>query len=202
MDSDGTNISFIADIGLTTHHIWDTYEWEQISISPTGERIAFTSALYQNGELIDLEPSLKKAKNVAAPLFIINSDGTNLTQLTPSLKGRHDFLDRWSPDGKILTADFIHFSENGNMHGSPYLISLDDQDIANGWKETPVRQIIGSDNPIKINNEDQLNETPVRNDSLSNGTENKQIPSFRFFQLFFCLMGAWILQKKRFFYDK
>ncbi|WP_305064037.1 TolB family protein [Methanococcoides sp.] len=202
IDTDGTNISFIADIGLTTHHIWDTYEWEQISISPTGERIAFTSALYQNGDLIDMEPSLKKAKHVAAPLFIINSDGTNLTQLTPSLRGRHDFLDGWSPDGNILTVDFIHFSENGNMHGSPHLISLNDQDIANGWEEMAVSQIIGNDNPTKINNEKDLNETPVLNDSLANGTENKQSPSFRLFQFVFCLMGAWMLQKKRFFYDK
>lgn len=200
IDVDGTNLSFITDLGLTSHHFW-TYEWEQISISPSGDMIVFTSALYPSGELIDIEPSVKKLEYIPAPLFITNSDGTNLTQLTPSLKGRHDFFVGWSPDGNMFTASFIQFSKDGNEHGGAYLFSLDGTNFTDGWKEMPAIQMIGNNNLVQVNRTDQLNENPVSDEPTSNETENKRSPSFLSLQFISCLMCVWLLQKRQRLHD-
>jgi len=201
IDVDGTNLTFITDIGLTSHHVWDTWEWEQISISPSGDMIVFTSALYPTGELIDIEPSVNKLEYIPAPLFIINSDGTNLTQLTPALKGKHDFFGGWGPDEKMFTASFIHFSKDGNDHGGAYLFSLDGTNFTDGWKEMPVSHIIGNNNLVQVNRTDQLNENPVSDEPTSNETENKQSPSFLSLQFISCLIGVWLLQKRQRLHD-
>lgn len=201
IDVDGTNLSYITDIGLTSHHIWIAYEWEQISISPSGDMIVFTSALSQTGELIDREPSIEELDYIAAPLFMINSDGTNLTQLIPSLKGKHDFFDGWSPDGNMFTASFIQFSKDGTDHGGTYLFFLDGTNFTDGWKEMPVSQIIGNDNLVQVNSTSQFNDNPVLDEPTSNETENKQSPSFLSLQFISCLIGVWLLQKRQRLHD-
>lgn len=201
IDVDGTNHSFITDIGLTSHHVWNTYDWEQISISPFGDMIVFTSALYPTGELIDIEPSINELEDITAPLFIINSDGTNLTQLTPALKGRHDFFDGWSPYEKMLTASFIQFSKDGNDHGDVYLFFLNYTNFSGEWKEMQVSQIIGISNLVQVNSTSQLNDNPVPDETTSDETENKQIPSFSSLQFISCLMGVWLLQKRQRLHD-
>ena len=202
IDVDGTNLTFITDIGLTSHHVWDTWEWEQISISPSGDMIVFTSALNPSThELIDIEPSVNKLEYIPAPLFIINSDGTNLTQLTPALKGKHDFFGEWSPDEKMFTANFIQFSKDGNEHGGAYLFSLDGTNLSSEWKEMPAIQVIGNNNLVQVNSTDQLNENPVSDEPTSNETENKQSPSFLSLQFISCLIGVWLLQKRQRLHD-
>jgi Tol biopolymer transport system component len=199
IDADGTNLSFISDIGLTSRHVWETSasEWEQISISPDGDTIAFTSALYPSGELIDLEPSLTKAKNIAAPLFIISSNGTNRTQLTPALKGRYDFLDGWSPDGRALVTASINYGSS-DIRGGYTLFSLDGTNLSDGWQEMPVSQIIiGNDNPTQTGNSVQENVKPSLNGTASDTKDNEKSPSFQFLHLVFCIMAMWVLQKKR-----
>ena len=202
IDVNGTNLSFITDIGLTSHHVWITYKWEQISISPSGDMIVFTSALNPStDELIDMEPSIEELDYIAAPLFIINSNGTNLTQLTPALKRKHDFFGEWGPDEKMFTARFIHFSKDGNEHGGAYLFSLDGTNFTDGWKEMPASQMIGNDNLVQVNSTDQINEKPLPDEPTSNETENKQSPSFISLQFISCLIGVWLLQKRQRLHD-
>ena len=201
IDVDGTNLYFVTDIGLTSHHVWITYEFEQISISPSGDMIVFTSALSPTGELIDIEPSIEEFDYIAAPLFIINSDGTNLTQLTPSLKGNHDFFFGWSPDEKMFNSKFHSVFQRWNDHGNIYLFSLDGTNFTDGWKEIPVSHIIDNDNLVQVNSTDQLNENPVPDEPTSNETENKQSPSFLSLQFISCLIGVWLLQKRQRLHD-
>ena len=196
IDVDGTNLSFITDIGLTSHHVWITYKWEQISISPSGDIIVFTSALNPSThELINIEPSVEKRRDITAPLFIINSDGTNLTQLTPALEGWHYFFDGWSPDGKMFMAVYRSFSKDGNDHAYRSLFSLDGTNFTDGWKEMPASQMIGNDNLVQVNSTDQINEKPLPDEPTSNETENKQSPSFISLQFISCLIGVWLLKK-------
>jgi Tol biopolymer transport system component len=198
IDADGTNLSFISDIGLTSRHVWESSasEWEQISTSPDGDTIAFTSALYPSGELIDLEPSLTKAKNIAAPLFIISSNGTNRTRLTPALKGRYDFLDGWSSDGRTLVTASINYG-GSDIRGGYTLFSLDGTNISDGWQEIPVSRIIGNDNPAQTGNSVQENVKPPLNGTASDTKANEKSPSFQFLHLVFCIMAMWVLQKKQ-----
>jgi len=202
IDVDGTNLSYITDIGLTSHYVWLTCGWEQISISPSGDIIVFTSALNPSThELIDIEPSVEKRRDITAPLFIINSDGTNLTQLTPALEGWHYFFDGWSPDGKMFMAVYIPFSKDGNDHAYRYLFSLDGTNFTDEWKEMPAIQMIGNNNLVQVNSTDQLNENPVSDEPTSNETENKQSPSFLSLQFISCLIGVWLLQKRQRLHD-
>ncbi|WP_269851292.1 TolB-like translocation protein [Methanosarcina horonobensis] len=55
--------------------------------------------------------------DIAAPLFIINSNGSNLTQVTPAVKGRYDTCINWSPDGKQLTIGSTIYTDPGGTMG-------------------------------------------------------------------------------------
>ncbi len=205
IDVDGTNLTYIADFGLTSSLFWDFF-WSPInkankfSISPSGDLIAFTSALYPDtGKIIESEPVISKCQNIAAPLFIVNSDDSNITQITQTTKGRHDLLREWSPDGKRFTIGSILFSSDSDWDESEnFLVELNSENSSSTWKSMPVKEIIANEEPSTVG-ETQINESNSTNTSQI--TENKEIgnqsPSFMFFQLFSCIMGIWLLHKNR-----
>jgi Tol biopolymer transport system component len=192
IDINGTNLSYITDIGLTFHYFWEQYE--EISISPSGDTIAFTSGLYSDGESIDSG----KAKRIAAPLFVINSDGTNLTQLTSAINGIHAYPNEWDSDGKMLTANYLQLSDRGNGDTSPFLFSLDGDNLTGGWQELPVSQIYSRVNSTGYNKSVHVSEKSVLNNTSAGPeeTKNKQSPSFRIVDLLFAVMCLYLLKKR------
>ncbi|MDI9395277.1 MAG: hypothetical protein QM426_07605 [Euryarchaeota archaeon] len=205
IDIDGTNLTYITDFGLTSSFFWYFFgspinKANKYTISPSGDLISFTSALNPDtGELIEYEPETSKWQNIAAPLFIVNSDGSNLTQITPTIKGRHDLLREWSPDGKQFTLGSIHFSSDNNWDkGENFLLELNTLNSSYTWKNTPVKKIVGSEESSNINKV-QIKEPDSKN--ASQATEHKetsnQSPSFMFLQLFTCIMGVWLLHKSK-----
>jgi Periplasmic component of the Tol biopolymer transport system len=194
---DGTNLTFITNFGRTYPYFWNSFEEaKRFSISPPGEIIAFTSTLYPDtGKIIENEPASSARQKIAAPLFIVNSDGSDLTQVTPAIKGRHEIFGKWSPDGTKFTIDSVIFSENRERDSS--LVELNALNSSYTWKNMPVKKILGSEGAVidKV----QINEPDFTN--TSQATENKetsnQSPSFMFLQLFVCIMGVWLLHKAR-----
>lgn len=178
IDADGTNLTFITNFGLTSSYFWDLF-WDplnkanQFSISPSGDVIAFTSALYPDtGEIIKNEPGSSKCQNIAAPIFIVNSDGSNLTQVTPVIKGRHDILREWSPDGEWLTIGSILFSSGSRRdYKETALVELNAINSSYVWKNMQVKEILGDEEPVVIDNI-QSNESNSTN--TSNATEHKE----------------------------
>ncbi|MGI5991988.1 MAG: TolB family protein [Methanosarcina sp.] len=205
IDVDGTNLTHIADFGLTSSLFWDFF-WSPInkankfSISPSGDLIAFTSALYPDtGKIIENEPRISKCQNIATPLFVVNSDGSNLTQITQTTKGRHDVLREWSPDGKRLTIGSILFSSDSDWdEGENFLVELNSENSSSAWKSMPVKEIIGNEEPSTVG-EIQIDEFNSTNTSQINEHKEtgNQSPSFMFFQLFSCIIGIWLLHKNR-----
>ncbi|MDI9395255.1 MAG: hypothetical protein QM426_07490 [Euryarchaeota archaeon] len=209
IDIDGTNLTFITNFGLTSSYFWDFF-WspldkaKQFSISPSGNLIAFTSALYpDNGKIIENEPGPSKLQSVTAPLFIVNSDGSNLNQITKTIKGRHDLLREWSPDGKRFTIGSILFSSNSDWdEGENFLVELSSENSSYTWKSMPVKEIIengepGSIDKAKTDKPNSANISQSINTSQADDLEEtgKQSPSFVFLQLFVCILGAWLMHK-------
>ncbi len=209
IDIDGTNLTFITNFGLTSSYFWDLF-WspldkaKQFSISPSGNLIAFTSALYpDSGKLIENEPGPSKLQNVAAPLFIVNSDGSNLNQITKTIKGRHDLLREWSPDGKRFTIGSILFSSDSDWdEGENFLVELNSENSSSTWKSMPVKEIIENGEPstidkAKTDKPNSANVSQSINTSQAADLEEtgKQSPSFVFLQLFVCILGAWLMHK-------
>jgi len=210
IDIDGTNLTFITNFGLTSSYFWDLF-WspldkaKQFSISPSGNLIAFTSALYpDSGKLIENEPGPSKLQNVAAPLFIVNSNGSNLTQITQTIKGRHDIIREWSPDGKQLTIGSIIFSSDSDWnYGESSLTKINVLNSSFIWKNIPVKEIIGgskesstidkakTDKPNSANVTQSINTSQVADPEKT----GKQSPSFVFLQLLVCILGVWLVHK-------
>lgn len=197
IDLDGTNLLHITNIGLTTHYIWDTYDINEVSISPSGKTIAFTSALGEDGKFIGHEPSIESRKFIRAPLFTINSDGTNLTQITPAVKGRHDFIGQWSPDSKMLTASTIQFVNDETIFGNFYLVSLDNKNLADGWKEMPVSSITEKDTLVRLNKSSQASVKNIEDKEGSTEQNSHQSPSFRCTDLFVSLICVYLLKWRK-----
>ncbi len=197
IDIDGTHLLHITDIGLTTHYIWEVYDYKQVSISPSGKTIAFTSAISEDSKTIDHEPSIESRKLIDAPLFTINSDGTNLTQLTPAVKGKHDFVEGWSPDSKILTATTIHFKNDETIHGSSYLISLDGTNLTDGWKEMPVSEILGNENEVQLNNSIPASVKDIEDKDEAKGQNTPQSPAFQMTDLLVCFICICLLKLRK-----
>ncbi|MCK9313592.1 MAG: hypothetical protein M0P20_06040, partial [Methanocorpusculum sp.] len=210
IDVDGTNLTCITNLGLTSSHFWNLF-WspidkaKQFSISPSGNIIVFTSALYpDSGKLIENEPGPSKLQSITAPLFIVNSNGSNLTQVTPIIKGRHDIFREWGPDGKQLTIGSIVFSSDSDWDcGESSLIKLNVLNSSFIWKNNPVKEIIGGSkesSTIDKNKTDKPNSVNVSqsiNTSQAVDTEqtSKKSPSFVFLQLFVCILGVWLIHK-------
>ncbi len=188
IDVNGTNLTYITNFGLTTSYFWDLF-WgpldkaKQFSISMSGNTIAFTSALYPDtGKIIENEPDPSTRQNVAAPLFVINSDGSNLTQVTPTIKGKYDISKEWSPNGKQFTVESVKFSRIRILDGGGIsLVETDARNFSPVWKNVPVKKILMSEeptNPDKIQNEEHNSK------NASNATEHKdrreQFPYFTF----------------------
>ena len=188
IDVDGSNLTFITNFGLTSSYFWDLF-WDpldkakQFSISPSGDLIAFTSALYSDtGEIIQNEPGPSKCQNIAAPVFIVNSDGSNLTQVTPSVKGRHDVLREWSPNGRQFAIGSVQFSTDSDWYyKESSLIELDSENSSSFWKNMPVKEVLGSKGSAII---DKIQSNESNSTNTLNATEHKetkmQFPYFKF----------------------
>jgi Tol biopolymer transport system component len=201
IDIDGTNLSFITNFGLISSYFWELSEGaKQFSISPSGKIIAFTSALYPDtGKIIENEPNPSKYQNIAAPLFIVNSNGSNLTQVTPTVKGRYDTFGEWNPDGKQFTTNTIIFSKNSGLSGEgSSLVELSSENASSIWKNMPLKKIIGNE---EFSNVDKIQINEPNSTNTSQVTEHKETseksPSSMFLQIFTCVVGIWLLHKKR-----
>lgn len=178
IDVDGSNLTFITNFGLTSSYFWDLL-WDpldkakQFSVSPSGDLIAFTSALYPDtGEIIQNEPGPSKCQNIAAPVFIVNSDGSNLTKVTPSVKGRHDVLREWSPNGRQFAIGSVLFSRDGDWYyKESSLVELDSENSSSVWKDMPVKEILGSKGPAII---DKIQSNESNSTNTLNATEHKE----------------------------
>ncbi len=201
IDIDGANLTFITNFGLTTSYFWNVCnEAKQFSISPSGDLIAFTSALYPDTEkIIDYEPGPSTRQNIAVPLFIVNSDGSNFTQVTPTIKGLYEMFGEWNPNGKQFTTDPIQLSDYPQQGDEgTCLVELEARNSSSVWKNMPVKKIIGNEESITVDKA-QINEPDASDTSQvaeSRETDN-QSPSFMFLQLFVCIMGVWLLHKVR-----
>lgn len=195
---DGTNITFITNFGQTSPNTWKYFdEGQHFSISPSGKVIAFMSAFDSaTGKAIENYDTVNL--NIAAPLFIVNSDGSNLTQMTPAVKGRYDTCISWSPDGKQFTIGSIMYTDPGWKYGDSYLVKLDSENSSSIWKVLSVKEIIGSEESSTVDKA-QINEPNSTNTSqvVENKKTSDQSPSFTFLQLFICLMGIWLLHKSK-----
>ena len=197
IDIDGTNITFITNFGQTSPNTWKYFDESQhFSISPSGKIIAFMSAFdsatgkaIENYDIFNLK--------IAAPLFIVNSDGSNLTQVTPAVKGRYDTCINWSPDGKQFTIGSTTYMDPGWDHVNNSLVELDSENSSSIWKSLPVKKIIKSEesgtDKVQINEPNSTNTSQV----VENKKTSNQSPSFTFLQLFICLMGIWLLHKSK-----
>jgi len=195
---DGTNITFITNFGQTSPNTWKYFdEGQHFSISPSGKVIAFMSAFDSaTGKAIENYDTVNL--NIAAPLFIVNSDGSNLTQMTPAVKGRYDTCISWSPDGKQFTIGSTMYTDPGWKYGDSYLVKLDSENSSSIWKVLSVKEIIGSEESSTVDKA-QINEPNSTNTSqvVENKKTSDQSPSFTFLQLFICLMGIWLLHKSK-----
>jgi Tol biopolymer transport system component len=195
---DGTNLSFIIGFGPTYSYLWKYFgEGQHFSISPSGNLIAFMSAFDSAaGRMIENNDIYKF--DIAAPLFIVNSDGSNLTQVTPAVKGRYDTCINWSPDGKQFTVGSIISKDPGWSHGDGFLVELEAQNSSFAWKNMPVKETIKREEPSAV---DKVQSNESHSTNTSQVTENKetsrQSPSFLFLQLFICIMGVWFLHKSK-----
>jgi Tol biopolymer transport system component len=205
IDVDGTNLSFITNLGPIPSYAWNFFGGGQhFSISPSGDIIAFTSALdpatgkiyeKETNKIIEIERDPTRYPNIAAPLFIVNSNGSNLTQVTPSIKGKFDIFTKWNPDGKKFTfgSQFLYITD---WEGS--LVELNSKNSSSVWENLPVREIIGSEEPATVG-KTQSNESNSTN--ILQVTEHKepsmQSSSFIFLQVFACILGIWLLHKRR-----
>jgi Tol biopolymer transport system component len=194
---DGTNITFITNFGQTSPNTWKYFdEGQHFSISPSGKVIAFMSAFDSaTGKAIENYDTVNL--NIAAPLFIVNSDGSNLTQMTPAVKGRYDTCISWSPDGKQFTIGSTMYTDTGWKYGDSYLVKLDSENSSSIWKVLSVKKIIGSED--SGTDKAQINEPNSTNTSqvVENKKTSNQSPFFTFLQLFICLMGIWLLHKSK-----
>ncbi|MFA0823632.1 MAG: Tol biopolymer transporter [Methanomethylovorans sp.] len=197
IDLNGTNFSHITDIGFTTPFAADTYQLKQISISPSGNTIAFTSGLDQSGKMVLYEPSIESQKYIASPLFIINSDGTNLIQLTSAVKGRHDFLEGWSQNGKMLTVNCIQFTRDEIKSNNSYIFSLDGANLTDGWQEMPVSKILGKDSIVQSNNSSQASVKTIGNKDEAKDQNTPQSPAFQMTDLFVCITCVYLLKLRK-----
>ena len=199
IDVNGTNLTFITNFGLTTSYFWSLSGDPQFSISPSGNIIVFTSALNPvTGKIVESEPDSINLKNIAAPLFIINSDGSNLTQVTPTIKGKYDTFEKWNPDEKQFTIGSVLFSKNsGWNYESSSLVELDAWN-SSFWKNMSIYEIINSEVPATVDKV-QIDESSSTNTSqvVKHEEASKQSPSFMFLQFFSCIMGIWLLHKNR-----
>ncbi|AKB55514.1 MULTISPECIES: TolB-like translocation protein [Methanosarcina] len=175
---DGTNLTFITSFGLTSSYFWDLFcdpldEAKKFSISPSGDLIVFTSALYPDtGKIIENEPGPSKCKNIAAPLFVVNSDGSNLTQITPTIKGRHDILREWSPNGERLTIRSIIFSSESDWeYKESSLVEFNATNSSSIWKNMPVKEIIESEESGTVDNVQSNKSSSI---NTSQVTENEE----------------------------
>ncbi len=210
IDADGTNLTSITSFGLSSSYFWDLF-WrpldkaKQFSISPSGNIIIFTSSLYPDtGNIIENEPAPSKYQNIAAPLFAINSNGSNLTQVTPTKKGIYDIFREWSPDGKRLTIGSIVFSSESDWnYGESSLIEINALKSSFIWKNIPVKEIIGGSKESSNIDKAKIDEPNPANVSQSINTSqaadpeetSKQSPSFTFLQFFVCIVGVWLMHK-------
>jgi hypothetical protein len=209
IDADGTNLTSITGFGLSSSYFWDLF-WspfdkaKQFSISPSGNIIIFTSSLYPDtGNIIENEPAPSKYQNIAAPLFAINSNGSNLTQVTPTKKGRYDIFRQWSADGEQFTIGSIQFtSDSGWAYKESSLVKLNAMNASSIWKNMPVKENLGSKESSTIDKAktDERNSTNTSQSiNTSQVTEHKeainQSPSFTFLQFFVCIVGVWLMHK-------
>lgn len=198
IDVNGTNITFITNFGQTSPNTWKYFdEGQHFSISPSGKVIAFMSAFDSaTGKAIENYDTVNL--NIAAPLSIVNSDGSNLTQMTPAVKGRYDTCISWSPDGKQFTIGSTMYTDPGWKYGDSYLVKLDSENFSSIWKVLSVKEIIGSEESSNVDKA-QINEPNSTNTSqvVENKKTSNQSPSFTFLQLFICLMGIWLLHKSK-----
>ena len=197
---DGTNLTFITNFGLATSYFWSSFEEaKQFSISPSGNIIAFTSALYPDtGKIIESEPSPSTRQNVAAPLFIVNSNGSKLTQIIPTTNGRYDICREWSHSGEYFTIESITFPKDGeSSYGDSSLIELNSWNSSSIWKNMPVTKMLGSEEPITVGKtqNDESNFTNTLQVTEHEET-SKQSPSFMFIQLLICIVGIWLMRKR------
>ena len=188
IDVNGTNLTYVTNFGLVSSYFWDLFSGpfnkaKQFSISPSGDIIVFTSALYPDtGKIIENEPEPSTRQNVAAPLFIVSSDGSNLTQVTPTIKGKYDMFREWSPNGKQFTVESVKFSRTKTLDGGG--ISQVETDVPNSapvWKYLPVSEIITKKEP---NYAAKTQNKTYSSKNITNATEQKerreQFPYFTF----------------------
>lgn len=196
IDVDGTNLTFITSFGLTSSYFWDLF-WDpldkakQFSISPSGDVIVFTSALYPDtGKIIENEPGPSKCQNIAAPLFVVNSDGSNLTQITPTIKGRHYIFREWSPNGEQFTIGSILFSSDNDWdYKENSLVELNATNSSSIWKNMPVKEIMGSEESSTVDKVQSNKSSPVNTSQVTENKEkSKKSPCF-FFVHFFPVPG-------------
>lgn len=200
IDVDGTNLTFITSFGLTSSYFWDLF-WDpldkakQFSISPSGDVIVFTSALYPDtGKIIENEPGPSKCQNIAAPLFVVNSDGSNLTQITPTIKGRHYIFREWSPNGEQFTIGSILFSSDNDWdYKENSLVELNATNSSSNsssiWKNMPVKEIMGSEESSTVDKVQSNKSSPVNTSQVTENKEkSKKSPCF-FFVHFFPVPG-------------
>ena len=195
---DGTNLTFITNFGPTYSYLWKYFdEGQHFSISPSGDTIAFMSAFDSDtGKMIENNDIYNF--DIASPLFVINSNGSNLTQVTPAIKRRYDTCINWSPDGKQFTIGSTIYKDPGWDHGNSSLVELEAQNTSVIWKSSPAKEIIKNEesctvDKVQINEPDSKNTLQVTESQET----SKQAPSFMFLQLFSCIMGVWLLHKSK-----
>lgn len=198
IDVDGTNLSFITSFGPTYSYLWKYFgERQHFSINPSGNFIAFMSAFDSaTGRMIENNDIYKF--DIAAPLFIINSNGSNLTQVTPAVKGRYDTCINWSPHGNQFTIGSTIYKDPGWDHGNSSLVKLDSENFSSIWESLPVKEIVKGE---KSGNVDKVQISEPNSKNTSQVTESqeiiKQSPSFMLLQMFTCIMGIWLLHKSK-----
>ncbi|MHC1754954.1 MAG: TolB family protein [Methanosarcina sp.] len=198
IDVDGTNLSFITSFGPTYSYLWKYFgERQHFSINPSGNFIAFMSAFDSaTGRMIENNDIYKF--DIAAPLFIINSNGSNLTQVTPAVKGRYDTCINWSPDGNQFTIGSTIYKDPGWDHGNSSLVKLDSENFSSIWESLPVKEIVKGE---KSGTVDKVQISEPNSKNTSQVTESREIikqsPSFMLLQIFTCIMGIWLLHKSK-----
>ncbi len=107
MNADGSNV-----VNLTKIAAIDRYpEW-----SPDGKKIAFDSVYRpeQEGEI------------VAADVYMMNPDGSNVERLTSRKDGRRGAVEDWSPDGKWI---LFRLTDPVSMRASLHRIHIETREI-------------------------------------------------------------------------
>jgi Tol biopolymer transport system component len=195
---DKINLTFITKFGPTYSHTWKYFdEGQHFSISPSGNTIAFMSAYDSvTGKMIEDNDIYNF--DITAPLFIVNSDGSNLTQVTPAVKGRYDTCINWSPDGEQFTIGSTIYTGNGWSNGDSSLVKLNSENSSSVWKSLPGKEIIKNEES-GIVEKTQINDPDSKNTSQVTASQEiiKQSPSFMFIQPFIWIIGIWLLHKSR-----